>query len=168
MGGGLRWGAGGRLMAAPVFGLCCLDLPLGLLWTVWGWVCVENLDHRPGGGEGLCYRWKTLVPGWQTGEGQITMGQGWAQSQKLGGRTQLRSASYLLRFIQDFAILLKPSGLGVVMASKSTSWNDWVQSSHHLNKMDRLLSIMAADLESFLLGIEKDLFREATIRTSGV
>lgn len=30
-------------------------------------------------------------------------------------------ASYLFRFIQDLAILLKPSGLGVVMASKSTS-----------------------------------------------
>lgn len=33
------------------------------------------------------------------------------------------SSSYLLRFIQDLAVLLKPSGLGVVMASKSTNWN---------------------------------------------
>lgn len=32
-------------------------------------------------------------------------------------------SSYLFKFIQDFAILLKLSGLGVVMASKSTSWN---------------------------------------------
>lgn len=30
-------------------------------------------------------------------------------------------APYLFRFIQDLAVLLKPSGLGVVMASKSTS-----------------------------------------------
>lgn len=30
-------------------------------------------------------------------------------------------SSYLLRFIHDFAVLLKLSGLGVVIASKSTN-----------------------------------------------
>lgn len=43
---------------------------LGRLWTVRGRVCVEDLDHGSGGGERLCYRWKTPVPGGQTVEGQ--------------------------------------------------------------------------------------------------
>lgn len=33
-------------------------------------------------------------------------------------------SAYLLRFIHDFAVLLKLSGLGVVIASKSTSCNN--------------------------------------------
>lgn len=40
-------------------------------------------------------------------------------------------SSYLLRFIHDFAVLLKLSGLGVVMASKSTSWNNIKQKKTH-------------------------------------
>lgn len=40
-------------------------------------------------------------------------------------RQEIKGLSlYLLRSIQDFAVLLKLSGLGVVMASKSTSWEE--------------------------------------------
>lgn len=48
--------------------LSCVEVVLGLLRTVWRRVCIENLDHRSGRREGLCYRWKTLVPTRQTVE----------------------------------------------------------------------------------------------------
>lgn len=71
------------------------------------------------------------------GNVSVTDGRLWYQLGRLGSKngTFIRSqkwdnkhrsapSRYLFRFIQDLAILLKPSGLGVVMASKSTSWND--------------------------------------------
>lgn len=66
------------------------------------------------------------------GNASATDGSPWYQGGRLlgdnkhsvGGEHSCTPASYLFRFIQDLAILLKPSGLGVVMASKSTSCND--------------------------------------------
>lgn len=60
----------------------CAEVLLGLLWTVWRRVCVEDLDHRSGWRERLCYGWKALVPTWQTVEEAKYLKNGLSQEQQ--------------------------------------------------------------------------------------